>query len=162
MSLPPIPPRPNTPQKFSTCILQLEESAEQAQNASSDNLGHTVSPHFYREQFPGTLSNGFDKQNLTKQINYPEKNEDVINTSLNNTYENTDSCLSNLPDSNSQELLMLQKSNYILIPTDPTFNTQKSLEYIYNKHSEKCIEEPCSEPDNKACISFCLNDYNLC
>ncbi|KAG5437705.1 hypothetical protein PCANB_000742 [Pneumocystis canis] len=161
MSLPPIPPRPNSPQKFSTCILQLEKTIKRAEDTSSDSLEYTVSPCFYQEQFPNTLSNDFNKHNLTKQIHYHEKDENIINASLSNAYENTDTCLTNLSKPDSKELPTLQKSNFIFVPTNPAFNTQKHTEYIYNKNYEKCIEGSHSRFNNKMPVSFCLNDYNL-
>ncbi|KAG5513297.1 hypothetical protein PMAC_001360 [Pneumocystis sp. 'macacae'] len=158
MSLPPVPPRPNSPQKLVTCILQSEHTLKKAKDTSYDNLKDTELQYFSQKQFSDELSNDYNKHILAEQMNHLKK-DSVINASSYNTHENINIHFpSNISESNSQKELIFQKSNSILVPTDS--NTEKQYTYICNKNHEKHYGKLYSKPENKTCISFSNSNNN--
>ncbi|QSL66969.1 hypothetical protein MERGE_001356 [Pneumocystis wakefieldiae] len=118
MSLPPVPPHPNSPQKFMTFTLHSGQPIRQAKDSQFNKATCTTLPSLCQEQFSDPLFN-FNKQNLTKQTEHHKKDEKNINTITNNTQENIEICLSDyFSELDSQKLPMPQKPNSILNPTD--------------------------------------------
>ncbi|CCJ28970.1 unnamed protein product [Pneumocystis jirovecii] len=159
MSLPPVPPRPDSPQKLTTCALHSEQLPKKAKDIPYNNLKDEESSDLCQKKLSDELFNSSNKHILTEQMNHLEK-DSVINTSYNTHKDINVRFPSSISELNSQEEPAFEKSSSILISTNSIFNTQKQYAYICDENYRKYNKKLYSKPENETYTSFSNNNNN--